>query len=97
MTSYLTAGRVLALFLTCCTLQVTTPLYGQTLVPSPPRGGQFPQAWPFRPVGEGLVPSRPATSEPGRAAGDKPPPYGNDGPAVMAISVTSDPVGRVTA
>ena len=41
--------------------------------------GQLLRTWPFRPVGEGLVPSRPATAERGRAAGDKPPPYRNDG------------------
>ena len=41
-----------------------------------------------------LVPSRPAKSEPGRAAGDKPPPYRNDGTDALAMSMKSDPIAH---
>ena len=54
--------------------------------------GSVPTSMAFRPVGEGLVPSRPATPARGRAAGDKPPPYRSDGTDAMAIYMRSDPL-----
>jgi len=47
---------------------------------------------PFRPVGEGLVPSRPPTHT-GTRGGGQAPALPNDGTDAMAISMRSDPLG----
>ena len=61
--------------------------------------GSIPTNMAFRPVGEGLVPSRPVPAQWGRTAGDKPPPYRNyrnDRTDAMAISMTAALAGGST-